>query len=70
VPKQTQGVTITGLRPLVNKQTTNAFWNNNNLKFYEKRNVMRYRMVHSLIKRLPSDTAFPPMQNAPSATAT
>jgi hypothetical protein len=30
------------LRPLVNKQTTNAFWNNNNLKFYEKRNVMRY----------------------------
>jgi len=31
------------LRPLVNKQTTNAFWNNNNLNFYEKRNVMRYR---------------------------
>jgi hypothetical protein len=31
------------LRPLVNKQTTNAFWDNNNLKFYEKRNVMRYR---------------------------
>ena len=31
------------LRPLVNKQTTNAFWNNNNIKFYAKRNVMRYR---------------------------
>jgi len=30
-------------RPLVNKQGTNAFWNNSNLKFYEKRNVMRYR---------------------------
>ena len=29
------------LKPLVNKQTTNAFWNNSNLKFYEKRNVMR-----------------------------
>jgi len=31
------------LRPLVNKQTTNAFWNNNSLKFYKNRNVMRYR---------------------------
>ena len=30
------------LRPLVNKQATNAFWNNSNFKFYEKRNVMRY----------------------------
>jgi hypothetical protein len=30
------------LRPLINKQTTNSFWNNNSLKFYEKRNVMRY----------------------------
>jgi len=27
--------------PLVNKQTTNAFWNNNNLKLYEMRNAMR-----------------------------
>jgi len=26
------------LRPLVNKQATNAFWNNNNLKFNEMRN--------------------------------
>ena len=25
------------LRPLVNKQTTNTFWNNSNLKFYKKR---------------------------------
>ena len=31
------------LRPLVEKQITNAFWNNYNLKFYEKRDVMRYR---------------------------
>ena len=29
------------LRPLVNKQATNAFWNNSNLKFYEKRNVKK-----------------------------
>ena len=29
------------LRPLVNKQVTHAFWNNSDLKFYEKRNVMR-----------------------------
>jgi hypothetical protein len=28
---------------LVNKQATNAFWNNSNIKFYKKRNVMRYR---------------------------
>ena len=31
------------LRPLVNKQATNALWNNSNSKFYEKCNVMRYR---------------------------
>jgi hypothetical protein len=31
------------LRPSVNKQTTNAFWNNSNLKLYETRNVIRYR---------------------------
>jgi hypothetical protein len=29
------------LWPLVNKPATNAFWNNSNLKFYERRNVMR-----------------------------
>jgi hypothetical protein len=28
------------LRPLVNKQATNAFWDKNNLKFYEKGNAM------------------------------
>ena len=28
------------LRPSVNKQATNAFWNNSNLKFYKKRDVM------------------------------
>jgi len=32
---------------LVNKQTTNAFWNNSNFKFYEKRNVMRYNQKHA-----------------------
>jgi len=31
------------LRPLVNKPDTNAFRNNSSLKFYEKRNVMRFR---------------------------
>jgi len=31
------------LRPLVIKQATDAYWNNSNLNFYEKRNVMRYR---------------------------
>ena len=35
------------LRPLVSKQATNAFWNNSNLKFYEKRNVMRYNQKHA-----------------------
>ena len=52
------------LRPLVNKPATNAFWNISNLKFYKKRNFLRYRMVQSLIKSTPSD-----MQTAPSATA-
>jgi hypothetical protein len=42
------------LRPLVDKQAMNAFWNNRNIKFYEKRNVMRYCTVQSLSKtRLP-----------------
>jgi hypothetical protein len=54
------------LRPLVNKQTTNALWNNSNLKFNKKRNVMRYR----------TDTVFNqkhcslPMQTASSALCT
>ena len=39
------------LRPLVNKQTTNAFWNNNNLKFYKQRNVMRYRRTGTLFNQ-------------------
>jgi hypothetical protein len=42
------------LWPLVNIQTTNSFWNNNNLKFYEKRYVMRYRTGTIFFKtRLP-----------------
>jgi hypothetical protein len=36
---------------LVNKQTTSAFWNNNYLKFYEKRNVMRYFTGTIFIKK-------------------
>ena len=45
MPKQAQDIYNYWMdfRPLVNKQATNAFWNNSNLKFYEKRNVMRYR---------------------------
>jgi len=39
------------LRPLVNKQARNASWNNSNLKFYEKRNLMRYRTVTILIEK-------------------
>ena len=60
------------LRPLVNKQTTNAFWNNSNLKFYEERNVMKYRtgtLVQLLIINTPTGTASLPMQTAPSALA-
>jgi hypothetical protein len=57
------------LRPLVNKQTTNAFWNNNNLKFYEKRDVMRYPTGTILIQNTPTGTASLPMQTAPSAHA-
>jgi hypothetical protein len=56
------------LRPLVNKQATNALWNNNNLKFYKKRNVMRYR-TGTIFNQNPTGTASLPMQTAPSALA-
>jgi len=57
------------LRPLVNKQATNAFWNNSNLKFYEKHNVMRYRTGTNLNQNTPTGTASLPMQTAPCALA-
>jgi hypothetical protein len=52
------------LGPSVNKQATKAFWNNSNLKFCEKRNVMRYRTDTILIKNtasLPIQTAHLPL---------
>jgi hypothetical protein len=56
------------LRPLVNKQATNAFWNNSNPKFYKKRNIMRYR-TGTTFKNTPTGAASLPMQTAPSALA-
>ena len=58
-------------RPLVNKQATNAFWNNSkDLKFYEKGNVMMYGTgTIFFIKNTPTATAYLPMQTAPSALA-
>jgi len=57
------------LRSLINKRTTNAFWNNNNINFYEKCNVLRYRTGTLLIKDTPTSTTSLPMQTAPSALA-
>ena len=43
MPKQTEYYNYwKDLRPLVNKSATTAFWNNRNLKFYEKHIDMRY----------------------------
>jgi len=47
------------LRPLVNKQATNAFWNNNNLKFYEKRNVISTALAQLLTKNTVSRCKLP-----------
>ena len=61
-----RGATSPRLRALSDlkaKLATNAFWNNSSLKFYEKRNVMRYRTGTVLIK----NTASLPMQTALSA---
>jgi hypothetical protein len=56
------------LRPSVNKQATNAFWNNSNLKFYKKRYIMlRYRT--GTINQKHTGTTTLPMQTAPSALA-
>ena len=59
------------LRPLVNKQATNAFWNNSNIKFYEKRNVLRYRTGTTFNQKSTHRYGFSPnpMQTAPSALA-
>jgi len=58
------------LRPLVNKQTTNAFWNNTNLKFYEKRNVMRYRTGTILNQKHAYRYGFSPNANCPVCPCT
>ena len=58
------------LRPLVNKQTTNAFWDNNNLKFYEKRNVMRYRTGTILNQKHAYRYGFSPNANCPICPCT
>jgi hypothetical protein len=57
------------LRPLFNKQATNALWNNSNLKCYKKRNVMRYLTSTIFNQNTPTGTASLPMQTAPSALA-
>jgi len=58
------------LRPLVNKQTTNAFWNNSNLKFYEKRNVMRYRTGTIINQKHAYRYGFSPNANCPICPCT
>ena len=58
------------LRTLVNKQATNAFWNNNNLKFYEKRNVMRYRTGTNCNRNHAYRYGFSPNANCPICPCT
>jgi ribonuclease HI len=58
------------LRPLVNKQATNAFWNNSNLKFYEKRNVMRYRIGTIFSQKHAYWYGFSPNANCPICPCT
>jgi len=53
------------LRPLVNKQATNAFWNKSNLKFYEERNVMRYHTGTIFNQKHAYRYAFSPNANCP-----
>ena len=56
------------LRPLVNKQTINAFWNNNSAKSVMLE-VPHWYIVQLLIKNTPTGTVSLPMQIAPSALA-
>jgi len=58
------------LRPLVNKQTTNAFWNNNNIKFYEKRYVMRYLNPTIINQQHTYRYGFSPNANCPICPCT
>jgi len=58
------------LRPLVNKQATNAFWNNSNFKFYEKRNVMRYRTGTIFNQKHAYRYGFSPNANCPICPCT
>jgi len=56
------------LRP--NKQATNAFWNTSNLKFYKKRNVMRYRTGAIFNKKHAYRYSFSPNANCPICPCT
>jgi hypothetical protein len=57
------------LRFLVNKQVTNAFWNNSNFKFYKKRYVMRYRTGTILNQKHAYRYGFSPNANCPICLA-
>ena len=53
------------LRPLLNKPATNISWNNSNHKFYEKHNVMRYRIGTILNEKQAFRYGFFPNANCP-----
>ena len=53
------------LRPLVNKQATNAFWDNGIIKFFKKRNVMRYRTSTIFNQKHAYRYGFSPNANCP-----
>jgi len=55
---------------LVNKQTTNAFWNNSNFNFYKKRNVMRYRTGTIFNQKHAYRYGFSPNANCPICPCT
>jgi len=67
VPKQTQGITTTE-RTL--DLWTNAFWNNSNIKFYEKRNVMKYRTSAIFSQKHAYRYGFSPNANCPICPCT
>jgi len=54
---------------LVNKQATTACWNNSNINFYKKRNVMRYRTGTIINQKHAYRYGFSPNANCPSALA-
>jgi len=55
---------------LVNKQATNGFWNNSNLKFYEKHNVLRYRTGTIFYQKHAYRYGFSPNANCPICPCT